>query len=82
MSKIGFYDIYDSLLKECEDISATIIKNNFLGKEGKEYMLLEIFQEHPDEIESLLGKGFAKGILQRFKAAFKHVSTYIQHSCH
>ena len=75
--KNRLYDIYDSLLKEREDISATIIKNIYLGKEGKEYMVLEIFQEHNDEIESLLGKGFTKGTLQRYKAAFKHVSAYI-----
>ena len=77
--KNRLYDIYDALLKEREDISATIIKNIFLGKEGKEYMLLEIFQEHNDEIESLLGKGFTKGTLQRYKAAYKHVSDFILH---
>jgi len=76
--KNRLYDIYDVLLKEREDISATIIKNIYLGKAGKEYMVLEIFQEHNDEIESLLGKGFTKGTLQRYKAAYKHVSAYIQ----
>ncbi len=80
--KNRLYDIYDSLLKEREDISATIIKNIYLGKEGKEYMLLEIFQEHNDEIESLLGKGFTIGTLQRYKAAYKHVSAYIVQNYH
>ena len=76
--KNRLFEIYDSLLKERKDVTASIIKNNYLGKEGKEYMVLEIFQEHNDEIESLLGKGFAKGTLQRYKAAYKHVSKYIQ----
>jgi hypothetical protein len=76
------FDIYDSLLKEKKDISATIIKNTYLGKEGKEYMVLEIFQEHNDEIESLIGKGFTKGTLQRYKAAYKHVSVYILYKYH
>jgi len=76
------FDIYDALLKDKEDISATIIKNIYLGKAGKEYMVLEIFQEHNDEIESLLGKGFTRGTLQRYKAAYKHVSAYIQHDYH
>ena len=40
---------------------------------------MEIFKEHNEEIESLLGKGFTKGTLQRYKAAFKHVSDYIRH---
>ena len=76
------FEIYDSLLKDRKDVSATIVKNTYLGKEGKEYMLLEIFQEHNDEIESLVGKGFTKGTLQRYKAAYKHVSAYIQTNCH
>ncbi|WP_350290201.1 site-specific integrase [uncultured Croceitalea sp.] len=80
--KNRIFEIYDSLLKEKKDISAVIIKNTFLGKEGKEYMVLEIFQEHNDEIESLIGKGFTKGTLQRYKAACKHVSAYIQHNYH
>lgn len=78
--KNRLYDIYDSLLKERADISAAIIKNIYLGKEGKEHMILEIFQEHNDEMESLLGKGYTKGTLQRYKAAYKHVSAYIQHN--
>ncbi len=76
------YDIYDALLKEREDISASIIKNIYIGKEGKEYMVLEIFQEHNDKIENLLGKGFTRGTLQRYKAAYKHVSDYIQNNYH
>lgn len=80
--KNRLYDTYDVLLKEREDISATIIKNIYLGKEGKEYMVLEIFQEHNDEIESLLGKGFTKGTLQRYSAAYKHISAYIQQIYH
>ncbi len=80
--KNRLYDIYDALLKERKDISATIIKNIYLGKEGKEYMVLEIFQEHNDTMESLLDKGFTKGTLQRYRAAYKHVSGYIQHNYH
>ena len=75
--KNRLFEIYDERFKEKLDISAATIKNVYLGKEGKEYMVLEIFKEHNDEVESLLGKGFTKGTLQRYKAAFKHVSDYI-----
>lgn len=80
--KNRLFEIYDLLLKDRKDVSATIVKNTYLGKEGKEYMLLEIFQEHNNEIESLLGKGFTKGTLQRYKAAYKHVSACIQANYH
>ncbi len=78
--KNRLFEIYDNLLKERNDVTAAIIKNTYLGKEGKEHMVLEIFQEHNDEIESLIGKGFTKGTLQRYKAAKKHVSDYIDHA--
>lgn len=74
------FEIHDTLLREHQDISATIIKNIYLGREGKEWMVLEIFQNHNDEMESLIGKGFTKGSLQRYRAAYKHVSAYIQHN--
>ncbi|MEM8937943.1 MAG: site-specific integrase [Bacteroidota bacterium] len=74
------FEIHDTLLREHQDISAPIIKNIYLGKEGKEWMVLEIFQDHNEEMESLLGKGFTKGTLQRYKAAYKHVSAYIQYN--
>ena len=80
--KNRLFEIYDSLLKDRKDVSASIVKNTYLGKEGKEYMVLEIFKEHNDEIESLLGKGFTKGTLQRYKAAYKHVSAYVQQNYH
>ena len=80
--KNRLYDVYDDLLKEQEDITATMIKNIYLGREGKQHMILEIFKEHNNEMESLLGKGFTKGTLQRYNAAYKRVSDYIQHSYH
>jgi len=67
------YEIYDVLLKEHQDISASIIKNIYLGKEGKEWMVLEIFQDHNNEMVSLIGKGFTKVTLQCYNAAKKHV---------
>ena len=79
--KNRLFEIYENLLKDRLDISASIIKNIYLGNVGKEYMLLEIFKEHNDEVESLQGKGFTKGTLQRYRAAYKHVSDYIGHKC-
>lgn len=67
--KNRLFEIYDDHLKQGIVTSPSMVKNIYLGKEGKVYMVLDIFQEHNDEIESLLGKGFTKGTLQRYKAA-------------
>ena len=41
-------------------------------------MLLEIFQEHNDEVESLIGKGFSPGTAERYRTCKKHVTEYIR----
>lgn len=58
-------------------ITAEQIKNIYLGKDRKDKMLIEIFQEHNNEVNRLVGKDFATGTAERYKTAKKHVSDYI-----
>ncbi|WP_335965386.1 site-specific integrase [Galbibacter sp. PAP.153] len=58
-------------------ITAEQIKNIYLGKDRKDKMLIEIFQEHNNEVNRLVGKDFAAGTAERYKTAKKHVSDYI-----
>ena len=74
------FEIYESCIKEGEKVSATTIKNIYLGRSRKQWGTLEIFQNHNDEMESLLGKEYSAGTLQRYKAAYKHLSGYIKHN--
>src|SRR5690606_32246620 len=41
-------------------------------------MLLEIFQEHNDIVESLIGKDFAAGTAERYRTCIKHVAAFIK----
>lgn len=75
--RASLYDIHDRLVREGKKISAKIIKDIYFGKEEKQYMLLEIFQNHNDEMEKLIGKGFTKGTLQRYNACKKHIEDYL-----
>ncbi len=76
--RAALYDIHDRLLRENRRISATTIKQIYLGKEEKQYMLVEIFRDHNNEMESLIGKGFTKGTLQRCNACKKHIEDYLE----
>lgn len=71
--------IYDELVRNEEYVDADTVKNIFLGKGQKQYMILEIFQDHNDEMESLVGREYSAGTLQRYKAAKSHISDYITH---
>ena len=41
-------------------------------------MLLEIFQEHNDKVESLIGKDFSAGTAERYRTCKKHVAEFIK----
>ncbi|MGB3774683.1 MAG: site-specific integrase, partial [Leeuwenhoekiella sp.] len=71
------YEIYDRLLREEKPISAQIIKDIYQGKDQEQKMLLELFKEHNDRMESLIGKGYSNGTLQRYNAARTHLENYL-----
>lgn len=75
--RTSLYDVHDRLLREKKSITAAIIKDTYFGKEEKEYMLMEIFQEHNDQMQRLIGKGFTKGTMQRYNACKEHIQNYV-----
>ena len=71
------YRIQENLTENGDLITAKRIKNSYLGKDKSHKMLLEIFQEHNDKVDNLIGKDFAAGTAERYKTARKHVKDYI-----
>lgn len=75
--KYRVQSIYNNLIREGRPITPITIKNRFLGKDVKVKMILQIFQQHNDKVEKLVGKDFAAGTLERYKTARKHLKNYI-----
>ncbi|QQX76446.1 MULTISPECIES: site-specific integrase [Aequorivita] len=75
--RIKLHKIYEKLLEEDIIITSAMIKNIYLGKNIKHKMLLEIFQEHNDKVENLIGRDFAAGTAERYRTAKKHIGEYI-----
>lgn len=71
------YTIHDSLVNDDKRITPSRIKNVYIGKDQKVIMLLKIFQDHNDKVESLIGRDFAAGTAERYRTAKKHVGDYI-----
>jgi hypothetical protein len=61
------YSIQQNFERNNESYSATDIRNVLLGKDKSQKMLLEIFQEHNDKVESLIGKDFSAGTAERYR---------------
>ena len=64
------------LIESGMQITAEAIKNILQGREGKEekgHMLMEIFQQHNNQILALVGIEYAKRTMTKFKTVFNHI---------
>ncbi|UZH55476.1 site-specific integrase [Salinimicrobium tongyeongense] len=83
LSKVenDLFKAHQKLLEKKEIFSANDLVNTLLGKDtpSKEpKMLLQIFQEHNERVNKLIGKDFAAGTAERYRTAKKHVEDYIK----
>lgn len=59
-------------------ITAEKIMDHVLGKVQSKVKVLEEFQKHNDQMTALLGKGYARGTLQRFTITKNHLAAFIK----
>jgi len=71
------YQIQKDIYSKGEILTSIKIKNLFLGKSLNQKMLLEIFQDHNDRVDRLIGKDFAAGTAERYRTAKKHVEDFL-----
>ncbi len=73
------YEQADKLREQRLPITAEALRDAYLGKDIKYKMLLEVFQEHNNQVESLVGQDFAEGTAERYRTAKSHLAEYILH---
>jgi site-specific recombinase XerD len=71
---------HTDLIKESAAITAEAIKNKYLGKTERPHYLMEIFVDHNQKMEALLGKGFKPNTLKGYKTSVGHLTAYLQQS--
>lgn len=59
-------------------ITAQKVMDQVLGNSSPRIKVLEEFQKHNDEMKALLGRGYAKGTLDRFTITKNHLTAFIQ----
>lgn len=69
------------LQEEGKEITAKVLINSFLGLGEKQWSLVELFQQHNNDMEKLVGTEYSPLTLQRFQAGLKHVETFCEHHC-
>jgi site-specific recombinase XerD len=71
------FDIHQQLLRRGIKITAEAIKNSYLGVDEKQMMLLEVFQNHNEQMEMLTGKEYALSTVKKYKTAYKHIKNFL-----
>lgn len=71
------YEVHRSLLDKGDPITADNIKKKLRGETERPRMILEIFQQHNDQVGKLVGKDFSSGTLGRFKTSLDHTRNFI-----
>lgn len=72
------YEAHRQLTEEDVLITAETIRNKFMGRTKKPRSLIEIFKEHNQKMEALLGKEYTKGTLCRYKTSLKHTQDFLK----
>ena len=72
------YTIQQHLQRLEKPYTAIDLRDGFQEKDKTQKMLLEIFQEHNDKVESLVGKDFAAGTAERYRTCKKHIADFIK----
>ncbi|HEY8897217.1 MAG TPA: phage integrase SAM-like domain and Arm DNA-binding domain-containing protein, partial [Niastella sp.] len=74
------YEIRKHLLDTEKPVTAENIKTILIGKQIKEdaYMLMQIFQQHNDQMGKLVGHEFSKGTYTRYKTVYTFALSFLQ----
>lgn len=68
----------DNLLKKNELITSENLKNSLKGTDKNARMLLQIFQQHNNEVEALVNIDFSPATLERYKTSFEHTENFMK----
>lgn len=72
------------LIELNRSITAENIKSIILGVDvlSNRHSIMEVFQHHNDQMESLVGQEYSKGTLQLFKRTYNHTKSFLQARYH
>jgi site-specific recombinase XerD len=71
------YEVRRRLLEKNETITSDALKSVLKGRNENAKMILKVFEQHNDEVKSLIGKDFSASTLERYNTSFDHTKAFI-----
>lgn len=72
------YMVEREMVQDGKPISYETFKEKWLGSNDKPKMLMEIFQQHNNQIKELAGKEFSPATVQRYETSKLHTESFMQ----
>jgi len=72
------YEAHRKLIVANEPVTAVSLRDKIIGKVPKGKTLVEVFQEHNDRMEILVGSEFAPMTLLRYQTSLRHLKQFIK----
>jgi site-specific recombinase XerD len=76
------YDCHTQLLQNGVHITAEVLRNSFIGKDEREFGLVEMMKAHHENIKKLAGKSLDQSTINKFGSTVKHVEEFIKWKYH
>ncbi len=76
--KNKIFSCQQQLIDQGEMLTAVKLRDRYLGKDEESRMVLQIFQDHNDQLEKLVGIDYAANTLIRYKTTKNHIIKFIQ----
>lgn len=72
------FEAHRHLTELAIDITAKKLRDHLQGKVEKQRTIIDVFKDHNNKIESLVGQEFSKGTAERYRTSLKHTVEFIQ----
>ena len=69
--------MHQRFIEKEETVTASSLRDAYVGKDKNAKMLMRIFQDHNDQIERLIGIDFSANTLTRYKTTKNHLKNYL-----
>ncbi|MDR1115451.1 MAG: hypothetical protein LBL33_04780 [Tannerella sp.] len=76
-TKAAIYRVYRDLRERESSVTAEKVKNVFLGIDGKQQNLLEMFDRHNSERKLLIGKSISESTYDKYRITRCHLADFI-----
>lgn len=76
--RTNMYRIHEKLVSNRKPFTSEMIKNIYQNKGENDKTLLKIFQEHNEQMESLIGKDYSAGCYKRYVRTKNHIANFIK----